>query len=426
MKKYTLFLFVSIFSFVLFGLSVNYANAQAVDSGCTSAGPYSTTTGRFCGATTTEVSCTTGHVFSPATGMRCTVWQDSSFSQDKVAALLDTLFKRELAVGSKGEDVRALQQILKDAGFLSGNVDGSYGPVTMGAVMKFQAESSIASTGKVDASTIGKIKVRPWYEICPLANAQGVNYACPPRPIPVPPICPLVNANGITRYICPPLPTQSLVIRGVSGPQSLNVNQQGTWTVTAHDLNGGNLSYSVNWGDEFNVSSPAREQFMATNTGQSATFTHSYSQAGIYNPTFTVTSENTIRCITTPCPTNGGTAQTSLTVNVVGTRQEITIPTISSLSPASGMVGTSVTITGRGFTSTNNSVKFGGGYINGLNSNGTKIIFTIPEGMSPCPPGAEVCIMSYMQVTPGSYPVSVINSNGTSNNLNFEVIADQD
>jgi hypothetical protein len=107
------------------------------------------------------------------------------------------------------------------------------------------------------------------------------------------------------------------IISGVSGPQTLSVNQQGTWSVTAYDRNGGNLSYSVRWGDEVYY---AYATSNSTNLSiqQSATFTHSYSQAGNYTPTFTVTSENTIRCIQAPCPTNGGSAQTSLSVNVGG------------------------------------------------------------------------------------------------------------
>ncbi len=96
-------------------------------------------------------------------------------------------------------------------------------------------------------------------------------------------------------------------------------------------------------------------------------------------------------------------------------------PSITSLQPTSGPVGTSVTITGNRFTSTDNSVKFGGGYLNGLSSNGTTITFNVPDGLTPCPPGGTVCIRSFMMVTPGSYSVSVINSNGTSNAVNFTV-----
>ena len=106
----------------------------------------------------------------------------------------------------------------------------------------------------------------------------------------------------------------------MSGPQSLNVNQQGTWTVTAYDKSGGNLSYSVVWGDEV-YKTYAQSLPTATSVQQSATFTHSYSQAGNYTPTFTVANSN------------GQSAQTSLSVNVGGVISGNTSPKITTVSP---------------------------------------------------------------------------------------------
>lgn len=122
------------------------------------------------------------------------------------------------------------------------------------------------------------------------------------------------------------------VISGVDGPQVLNVNQTGTWTVKASSPNGGNLSYAVVWGDEVDglVGPSAGSPFLPQ---QSATFTHTYQQAGIYTPKFTVTSANTINCFTTPCPSNGGTAQTSLSVNVGSVAPK---PLITVISPNGG------------------------------------------------------------------------------------------
>ncbi|MDO8520845.1 MAG: Gmad2 immunoglobulin-like domain-containing protein, partial [bacterium] len=113
------------------------------------------------------------------------------------------------------------------------------------------------------------------------------------------------------------------VISGVSGPQTLNVSQTGTWTVTVSARSGGNLSYSVDWGDgrNYEAGGMAFEQKMVTND-QSATFTHSYSRAGTYTPTFTVTNQS------------GQSAQTSLSVNVGGT----TTPSITVTSPTAGNV----------------------------------------------------------------------------------------
>lgn len=81
--------------------------------------------------------------------------------------------------------------------------------------------------------------------------------------------------------------------------------------------------------------------------------------------------------------------------------------TITKLNPSQGVVGASVTITGTGFTATNNSVNFGGvsqAVTNLSSADGTTLIFTVPQ--SPCGVG-ETC------------SVSVTNSRGTSNVLSF-------
>ena len=52
--------------------------------------------------------------------------------------------------------------------------------------------------------------------------------------------------SSITGKLCD---TTNSVISSVSGLQSLNVNQTGTWKVNASSSNGGTLSYSVDWGD---------------------------------------------------------------------------------------------------------------------------------------------------------------------------------
>jgi hypothetical protein len=101
-------------------------------------------------------------------------------------------------------------------------------------------------------------------------------------------------------------------------------------------------------------------------------------------------------------------------------------PVVANLSPTSGSVGTEVTVTGEGFTSSTNTIKFGAGYINGLSSSdGMTLRFTVPEGQNLCPPTSPSspvpCPGAYPRVTPGSYSTSVLNANGTSNDLPFTV-----
>jgi peptidoglycan hydrolase-like protein with peptidoglycan-binding domain len=111
---------------------------------------------------------------------------------------------------------------------------------------------------------------------------------------------------------------------------------------------------------------------------------------------------------------------------------------IDSISPASGAVGTTVNVTGYGFTS-DNTILFSGGAIRNipvtsgagvmcmLNATNCRsglrqtLTFTIPSSIGPnCPPGS-MCPMWMRLVTPGDYTVAVNNANGTSNTVTFTV-----
>jgi len=97
-------------------------------------------------------------------------------------------------------------------------------------------------------------------------------------------------------------------------------------------------------------------------------------------------------------------------------------PTISSLSPASGAVGSPVTIYGTGFLPTN-TVLFDGGPVgeSTVARNGTAITFTVPNSVgADCQPG-QACPMYARLITNGPNTVSVRNTNGTSNSVNFNV-----
>lgn len=56
-------------------------------------------------------------------------------------------FLRNLWVGSKGKDVVALQEMLREAGLFRGEVTGYFGGVTMSAVRAFQKEYNLPQTG---------------------------------------------------------------------------------------------------------------------------------------------------------------------------------------------------------------------------------------------------------------------------------------
>lgn len=226
--------------------------------------------------------------------------------------------------------------------------------------------------------------------------------------------------NSQTGKLCPVL--SKVVISGVSGPQTLNVDQTGTWEVSAYDQNGGDLSYAVVWGDEVPsvcTSSGCSRPLVAVAPSykQSATFTHAYSKAGTYKPTFYVKNSQ------------GQSAQTSLSVKVGSCDTWAFDPTtgvpcpqtpvfIKNISPASGVTGSLVTLSGSGFTKTGNRVIFGdvmgksGQPYNTLSStNGTTLQFKVPKYSE----------YTGLAVQAGTYPVSVKNAKGESNAVNFQV-----
>lgn len=79
-----------------------------------------------------------------------------------------------LAPGSKGDPVKALQELLGKAGLPAGKIDGAYGKATSEAVRKLQGEAKLPVTGAADAATmkalgerlaaLAKPGVQPTYE----------------------------------------------------------------------------------------------------------------------------------------------------------------------------------------------------------------------------------------------------------------------
>lgn len=98
-------------------------------------------------------------------------------------------------------------------------------------------------------------------------------------------------------------------------------------------------------------------------------------------------------------------------------------PAISHITPSKSPVGTSVTITGSGFASQGNTVKFGDGYIRNVDSaDGTTLRFLVPDGLDLCSPDAKgPCPGAYPRVAPGDYAVAVMTKGDTSNSVTFTV-----
>lgn len=115
----------------------------------------------------------------------------------------------------------------------------------------------------------------------------------------------------------------------------------------------------------------------------------------------------------------------TLSFNVVSISTN-TKPEIISLSPAQDVVGTEVSILGRGINTGSEKVYFGGSLVTILSNSATDqkgvIRFRVPEYITPC--GYEdgvMCRMMAQLVTPGKYDVVVKNKEGLSNTLSFNV-----
>ena len=90
-----------------------------------------------------------------------------------------------LKSGSKGLAVRGLQARLKQIGWYSGAVTGSYGPVTTSGVRGFQAKRGIPVTGAVDQRTLDRLRgmtrtptKAELYNKVPKASASGLDPRC--------------------------------------------------------------------------------------------------------------------------------------------------------------------------------------------------------------------------------------------------------
>ncbi len=87
--------------------------------------------------------------------------------------------------GSSGVEVRRLQARLKQIGWYSGSVTGTYGPVTTQAVRGFQAKRQIPVTGAVDRRTLDRLRAMTrtpseaeLYNRVPTGSAAGLDPRC--------------------------------------------------------------------------------------------------------------------------------------------------------------------------------------------------------------------------------------------------------
>lgn len=87
-----------------------------------------------------------------------------------------------LRIGASGERVRALQRDLTDLGYPVGTIDGVFGPATRRAVVNFQEERRLPTTGVVDEATRAALDA----EFAPIVvNTPSAPTPIEPTPAPV-------------------------------------------------------------------------------------------------------------------------------------------------------------------------------------------------------------------------------------------------
>ena len=298
-----------------------------------------------------------------------------------------------LSFGSRGTEVRKLQTFLVSRNYPGGGswmITGYFGRATQAAVRNFQMEQGLSPVGIVGPMTRAAIA---------RVSCGGTGYN--PYPYPTPPTYtypPTTPPNNTTcyytyPYICPPF------------------NNYQNVTLTSLSVTSGQPGSSVTiYGSNFDY---------ANNTVYFGTMP--IANVSSYNGTsLTVTVPSTVsqNAVNVYVTNTRGTSNT-LTFNITGNICQYPYTNcygsvnIQYLSPSSGSVGTTVTVTGNGFSTTGNTVRFGAGVITGVNSpNGNTLSFVIPSQLG----GTS------QFVTQGTYNVSVSNFSGqTSNALTFNV-----
>jgi peptidoglycan hydrolase-like protein with peptidoglycan-binding domain len=64
------------------------------------------------------------------------------------------------AAGGNAEQVKTVQQALKDKGHDPGDVDGKLGPKTQQAIRDYQQKEGLKATGRLDTETAAKLGVQ--------------------------------------------------------------------------------------------------------------------------------------------------------------------------------------------------------------------------------------------------------------------------
>ena len=199
------------------------------------------------------------------------------------------------------------------------------------------------------------------------------------------------------------------VISSVNGPSLLGINQAGTWTVTVSNPSSNYVRVSANWGDVSGYLQNNTPQTSYTIGTQTFTFTHSYVSTGNFSPIFTAD--------------NGMGSPSTSVANVTVSNSNGSAPSITAISPNVTRVNNSITLFGTNLSGSNTILINGTSAIyNAYSQSANSLSFVLPSTVSAYCASGQACPMYAQAITPGTYTLSVLNQNGSSNGIQLVVI----
>ena len=193
--------------------------------------------------------------------------QDTSGTANSANGAMCFRSYRNLQRSMRGSDVEKLQRFLLNTGdYTYGEITGFFGGATELAVQRFQCRNNIACSGTPDDNGYGFVGARTralmsarcsTTQTTPPPTTPAAIYQCPAITQPActsGTLSSLGNdANGCHRgWLC----EVRTVIQNnaprleLSGPGSLFLNEQGTWTVKVTDPDGDNVTVNMYFGNE--------------------------------------------------------------------------------------------------------------------------------------------------------------------------------